>query len=298
MVRNLGLFILAFLLLDWGIAEFLKQGLFRYYGLGNENKIALVGHSHLMLGVNKEDLERKMKQPVSKYTREGVNVADRELMIDQLLEENPNLKWVIYGVDAWMFTGEGLSANSYKLFYPFMDQDKISDYIRESTSFSDYAQHQWIKTSRYNEGLINSSLRGHLSNWSNYKLGTVDVARLQENVSKGAFRKINSAQENRMTFLRTLKTLELKGIKVVLVYVPTISVYNRVEPEKFQSELDFFRSLAQDNPSLFYFEYLKSWEYKHEYFFDPIHLNPEGQEAFTDSLAKDLNRLIYGISGI
>lgn len=298
MIKKLGLFIFAFFLLDWGIAGFLEKGLFQYYGLGNENKIALVGHSHLMLGVNKLELESRLKQPVSKYTREGVNVADRELMIEQLLEENPKLEWVIYGVDAWMFTGEGLSSNSYKLFYPFMDQDKIAGYVKESTSFPDYAQHKWIKTSRYNEGLINSAMRGHLSNWSNFKLGKVDVNQLEENVNNGIFRKINSDEENRKIFLRTIKNLESKGIKVVLVYVPTISIYNQVEPEKFQKELDFFQSLADQNPSLFYLEYLNQWESQYEFFFDPIHLNPDGQKAFTDSLANDLKNIFSEISGI
>ncbi|MFC5191154.1 hypothetical protein ACFPIK_05200 [Algoriphagus aquatilis] len=277
----------------------MEKGLFRYFGLSNENKLALVGHSHLMLGVDKLELESQLKQPISKYTREGVNVADRELMVEQLLEENPKLKWVIYGVDAWMFTGEGLSANSYKLFYPFMDQEKIARYVKESTSSQDYVQHKWIKTSRYNEGLINSAMRGHLSNWSNYKLGKVDVKLLEQNVGKGIFRKINSAEENRQIFLRTLKTLKTKGIKVVLVYVPTIASYNQAEPEKFEKELDFFRALDQNNSDVFYLEYLKDWESKHEFFFDPIHLNPEGQKAFTNALSKDLKFLVDdGVSRI
>ena len=114
-----------------------------------------------------------------------------------------------------------------------MDNEGIERYVKESSSWQDYAQHNWIKTSLYNEGLINSSMRGYLSNWSNYKLGKVNVAQLQKNVSRGNSRKINSTKENREIFQRTLKALDSKRIKVVLTYVPTISLYNQVEPEKF-----------------------------------------------------------------
>ena len=121
------LFISSFILIDRIVNEFLEEGLNQYYGIGESNEIALVGHSHLMLGVDKIELGQALKLGVSKYTREGVNVSDRLIMINQLLDNNPNLKTVIYGVDAWTFTGEGLSENSYKLFYPFMDSDNIGE---------------------------------------------------------------------------------------------------------------------------------------------------------------------------
>jgi preprotein translocase subunit SecE len=298
MLKKVVLFVFAFFILDWGIGLLLEKGLFLYYGLGNYNKVALIGHSHLMLGVNKTRLEQELNQPISKYTREGVNVADRDLMIDQLLEKNPNLEYVIYGVDAWMFTGEGLSANSYKLFYPFMDQEEVAQFVKESTTLLDYTQHKWIKTSRYNEGLINSSFRGHLSNWSNYKLGKVDVSQLTDKISAGNFRRINSSRVNREIFQHSLEKLTSRGIQVILVYVPTISYYNHAEADKFKAELNYFQEIAQESNKIYYLEYLKGWEDAYQLFFDPIHLNPEGQEKFTSALVKDLKPILDEVSGL
>lgn len=220
-----------------------------------------------------------------------INVADRDLMIDQLLEKNPKTKIVLYGVDAWMFTGVGLSSNSYKLFYPFMDDEKVGEYIREEADFVDYFQHRWIRTSRYNEGLINSSFRGYLSNWDNYKFGVVDTLQLKKNIDSGHFRKINSTEENKAFFLKSIQKLNGRGIKVVLIYIPTISYYNQAEPEKFEELRKFFQELDQSSSEINYLEYLKDWDHRYELFFDPIHLNPEGQQALTNAILRDLKKI-------
>lgn len=291
--RSLFLFVLGFFALDFVLGKVLETGLYRYYGLGTNAEIAFVGHSHLMLGLDKDGIEKSLGVSVAKYTREGVNVAERDLMIDQLLTENPNLQTLVYGVDAWMFTGEGLSANSYKLFYPFLDQEAPSAYVQEEADFMDFWQHKLIKTSRYNEGLISSSLRGYLGNWNNLKFGTVDTLQLKNNIVQGAFRKINSTNQNREIFEMSIAKLLEKDIRVILVYVPTISYYNYAEPEKFKQELDYFRALAKGNKGIFYLEYLVNWESSYNYFFDPIHLNPEGQKAFTEVLSNDLKLTLY-----
>jgi hypothetical protein len=47
MLKKLIIFILIFFLVDLGVAQFLEGGLFRYYGLATDYKIALIG-----IGVN------------------------------------------------------------------------------------------------------------------------------------------------------------------------------------------------------------------------------------------------------
>lgn len=286
------IFISTFFLLDYVVHSFLEKGLHNYFGIGKTNEIALIGHSHLMLGINKSKLEEKIGKPISKYTSEGVNVSDRKLMINYLLENNPNIKYIVYGVDAWMFTGEGLSKNSYKLFLPFMDDQSINKEIKNQAPFDEYLQKNIIRTSRYTETLINSSLRGHLSNWSNLKIGIVDTLKLKQNIINGDFRKINSTLENKKIFEETIALLNKKNIKVILVYVPTISYYNKGEPQKFNDELNYFRQLNNNNPMVEYLEYIEIWENKYNYFFDPIHLNPQGQEAFTNAFSTDLKKII------
>jgi hypothetical protein len=282
--RELFLVICGFFILDTLISNFLQDGLNKYYGLKTNAEIAFVGHSHLMLAIDKSRIEKKLKKKVAKYTREGVNIVDRDLMIDQLLMLNQQTKIVVYGVDAWMFTGEGLSSNSYKLFYPFMGSETVDDYVKSHTSFSDFWQKYIIKSSRYNEGLISGSLRGKLNNWDNFKLGTVDTVRLKENVSKGDYRRINSSRENIKIFESTIDRLVKRNIKVFLVYVPTISFYNQAEKKKFRECLNYFSEFAKTSDNIQYLEFINGWEMKHDYFFDPIHLNPLGQQSFTDSL--------------
>lgn len=279
---------MLFLLVDTSIGIILRSGLHKYYGIGTKSKIALIGHSHLMLGIDKLNLEKKLKQPISKYTSEGVNIADKKIMVQYLLKNNSKTKTVIYGVDAWMFTGEGLSTNSYKLFLPFMDEKSVRQKVLEEAPVEEYWQKLLFKSSRFSETSINSAIRGHLGNWSNFKFGKVDTAQLISNINNRNFRKINSTKENRRIFEETLKILGQRQVKVVLVYVPTIKYYNRAEPSKFNLELLYFRSLQKRFKNVVYLEYLKGWEDKYDYFFDPIHLNPEGQSAFTEAFSIDL----------
>lgn len=285
-------FVVLFFVADYTTHRILQKGLHSYFGLNESTEIALIGHSHLMLGVNKKSLEDELNQKISKYTSEGVNVSDRKLMIDYLLKKNPQTKVVVYGVDAWMLTGEGLSANSYKLFLPFMDNPKIRAQIREKAPIEEFWQKRIVRSTRYSEPLINSALRGHLGNWSNYKLGTVDTLQLKKNVAAGNFRRINSTRKNRALFEATLTDLEEKNIKVVLVYVPTISYYNQAEPVKFQDEITYYKNLPQQFENVHYLEYLEGWESNYSYFFDPIHMNPKGQAAFTKAFAEDLKKLL------
>lgn len=75
-----------------------------------------------MLAINKGELEQSTGDKVAKYTREGVNIADRQIMLKHyfaVCKKKPEL--VVLSVDPWLFTGEGLSKNSFALFYPFMD---------------------------------------------------------------------------------------------------------------------------------------------------------------------------------
>ena len=285
-------FVALFFAADYATHHSLKSGLHKYFGLGTDAEIALIGHSHLMLGVNKTQLEETLGQQIAKYTSEGVNVSDRKLMIEYLLKKNPNTKVVIYGVDAWMFTGEGLSANSYKLFLPFMDDESVRQHIKTDAPIEEFWQKRLVGSSRYSEPLINSALRGHLGNWSNYKFGTLDTVQLAKNVATGNFRNINSSKENRTIFEKTLADLEKQNIIVVLVYVPTIAHYNQAEPDKFEQEINYFKSLNQKFTNLHYFEYLEGWDTNYSFFFDPIHLNPEGQQAFTTAFSSDLKRLL------
>ncbi len=282
------LFVFILFSIDNFTNYFLLKGLHNYYGLYDNSEMALVGHSHLMLGLDKIKLEEGLKIEISKYTREGVNVAERDLMIDQLVKSNQKLKLVVYGVDAWMFTGEGLSENSYKQFYPFMNEEIISDYIHKNAPFEDFWQHFLIKSSRYNEALVSGSFRGYLKKWDNLKFGVVDTISLKEHIKKDQFRKIVSTKANRRKFEETLLKLSKYNIEVILFYVPTLGIYNNAESVKFNYEISYFKSLEIKNPNVIFLDYNDPYSSKSELFYDKIHLNPSGQKIITAKFVEDL----------
>lgn len=142
-------------------------------------------------------------------------MADRYVMLKHFLSlpYSDSLKYVIYGVDQFMFTGKGLSQNSYKLFYPFMDNKTIDSYIRESTSGYDYWLHKLICSTRYSDALLNSSIRGWRQDWSNYKIGQLNVENLRQQIMDGKQRHIAFETglmtdfENTLTLLRQKESL-------------------------------------------------------------------------------------------
>lgn len=281
-------FIISFVVLDYVVAKVLEYGLYRYYGLGTSGEIALVGHSHLMLGVDKTQLEQNLEvENIAKYTREGVNVIDRYYMIKQLLEKNRNLKTVIYGVDAWTFSGEGLSKNSHRLFYPFLDDNNIEEHIKSNDTYMDYLSKKLIKTSRYNEQLIAGSFRGLLGKWDNLKFGKVDVSKLDREIHNGSYRKINNSPKNIKFFEKTMDLLKRHEVSIVLVYIPVIDKLEQVQQEQFDATMEIFKSFEGDNVKFINLQ--KPWSADYNLFYDPIHLNPTGQKIITNELSKRLN---------
>ncbi len=260
----------------------LIKGLSQYYGINKSNEMALIGHSHLMLGLDKIRLEKALGIGVSKYTREGVNVSDRLVMIKQLINENPNLKTVIYGVDAWTFTGEGLSNNSYKLFYPFLDDPHIDSYVSNNSDKLEYLTKKYIKSSRYNELLVAGAARGYFKKWDNLKFGKVDTLALKKEISKGDYRKIINNEANIEVFRETISLLKANNIDVVLLFLPTIDMLEDIQKEKFEETIRIFKSQTSDH--VIFLNFQEPWSHKYELFFDPIHLNPQGQNKITDKL--------------
>lgn len=280
------LFVCLFTILDRIANKFLVEGLNSYYGIGEPNEVALVGHSHLMLGIDKVQIEETLKTGVTKYTREGVNVSDRLVMIKQLIAKNPNLKTIIYGVDAWTFTGEGLSKNSYKLFYPFLDDSSIDQYVYENGEPLDYISKKLVKSSRFNEQLVSGALRGYLKKWDNLKYGVVDTLKLYKTIELGTFRRINNNINNIEVFKKTLKLLSENDINVILMYVPTIDILEKIQQEDFDQTIKIFED--QTNDHVKFLNLQEPWSERHDLFYDPIHLNPKGQQQVTKELVQFL----------
>ena len=293
-ILSILIFVLVFIGLDRGIGWLLNNGLNRYFGLNQHSEVLLVGHSHLMLAVDKSNFEKGIGLSVSKYCREGVNVADRYEMVKEYLSSSysDSLQVVLYGVDQFMFTGAGLSENSYKLFYPFIDEKNMNEYIKESASFSDYWTHKLICTTRYSDALINSAIRGYRYDWSNYKVGQLNVEDLKEQFLKGQQRHIHFEQDLMDYFEKTLELLTQKGIKVILVNTPIAAPLNEYEPEQYRKIISYFLEKAESSPLIYYWDFNPQFSTQYELLFDPIHLNSDGQKVINAEITEKFNQEI------
>lgn len=290
-IISLLLFITTFFCIDWAVSLVLNKGIDNYFGLNQHSQVLLIGHSHLMLATDKERLENGIHKKVSKYCREGVNVSDRYVMIKQYLESpfSDSLQYVFYGVDQFMFTGAGLSKNSYKLFYPFMDADVMNQYIRDHAEDKyDYWSHKAIRSTRYSDALINSAIRGWRNDWSNYKSGELNLKLLQKEIVAGKQRKIEFEKELITVFEETLHLLTQRNIRVILVNTPIAQPLNEYEPNKYRQIITYFEDKTS-HPLIEYWDYNTEYADQYQLFFDPIHLNPIGQKTITDQIIRSFN---------
>ena len=291
-IKGILLIIVLFFASDFVVERVMKHGVDEMYGLNQYADVLLVGHSHLMLATDKQQMERDLGMKVSKYTREGVNVSDRKMMIQQFLDSGygDSLKVVLYGVDLCTFTGEGLSANSYKLFYPFMDDVKIGRYIREQGGALDYWLHKLVRTTRYSDdGMKNGAARGWLHNWSNLKNGVVDVEAYKQRLLNGDERHIQMNPELITEFCETIDMLTSRGVKVALVNTPTLDLLNNYEPQKFQNIVRFFEEFANESELVEYWDFNPEYSHHHELFYDRLHLNSDGQKVLSKIITNQID---------
>lgn len=281
-----------FFIADNVINALMMRGVNNHYGLNQEADILLIGHSHLMLAVDKVRLERETGMKVSKYCREGVNVSDKKVMVEHFLNSGhaDSLKYVLYGVDLATFTGEGLSRNSYKLFYPFMDDDFVDRYVKSQAGYTDYWLHKLIKTTRFNdEGLKNSAARGWVNNWSNLKTNTIDIEGYKLKLANGDERSIKMNPQIMEEFRQTIERITYRGVKVILVNTPTVDLLNEYEPDKYQMMMEWFANFANENALVEFIDFNPEYSSDHSIFSDRLHLNSKGQQIITTKLVSYLN---------
>lgn len=284
--------LVLFLAVDFVLDRAMMHGVNNYYGLNQHSKVLLIGHSHLMLSTDKKRMEDELGVKVSKYCREGVNVNDRETMINHFLNNGyaDSLVTVLYGVDLYTFTGEGLSKNSYQLFYPFIDNPDVDKYIKKQAKPIDYWLHKFVRSTRYNnDGLKNSVLRGWTDNWDNFKTNIIDDKSYRDQTAKSGIQSIEMNDTLINVFKRTVKTLTDRGINVVLVNTPTIDILNRSQGKKYNRIVDWFRNFAASDSLIDYWDFNPAFSSNHTIFSDPIHLNVRGQQLITTEIIDLLN---------
>ena len=289
------LFILLFFLVDYGISFFLTDGLNKYYGLNSPAEVLLIGHSHTMLGLDKYKLEEGLHCNVAKYAIEGANVQDRLTMIKHFLHQNgDSVKLITYDVDAFFITGKGLSLNSYKLSYPFMDDPYINEYVKGATTSNyEYYIKKWIRTSRFTDLNLNGSLRGHLGFYSNIKIGVIDTVAYKNRIADNDYLKITFDKDLQDEFEEMLELVSSKNIKLVLLGIPTIGILNRTDPENYNKAMAMLEDYSKKYKNVYFINYNDEFENDYDLFYDPVHLNPKGNKAVTEKLIGDIKGLLY-----
>lgn len=284
------LLIALFLTLDRLAGWFFLRGLEHYYGLDVPAQVLCVGHSHTVLGIDKVALEHALGVPVAKFAVEGANTTDRLLMVQHYFKCQPaSVRAVVYDVDAHSFTSSGLSSGSYQLLFPFIDDPDIREYIRRNcASRTEYVLRRLFCTPRYQELTLSFVARGYLNKWSNFKFGHVNPEVVRRQIQEGQFRRIDFDRDNLSQFARMVDFVTHHHTRLYLAYIPTLDILNQAEPDKFRRSLSVFTSFASTNSDIVFLNYNPQFEARHELFFDPLHLNRDGQREFTKQLVRDL----------
>lgn len=284
--------ILLWLFLDAGLSQFLLIGLRRNYGLNQESEIIALGHSHLMMALDRKKIEQELGVRMSKYAREGMNMNERLLMAKQYMYSpySDKIKWAIIGVDIYSFQGDGLSENSYLQFYPFIDDESIGEYVASQCTTSEFYQHKMIRLSRYSDDLLNSSLRGWLNDDQNRKTNVFDIDASEATLKKW-MRPIgfNKNLENSLDSI--IAIVNKPGVRTILLNTPTLYLINKYQPERYESIISHYSELAHKNDNVYFLDLNPEYQDSVYLFSDPVHMNVEGRKRVTAALIKYIQEL-------
>lgn len=286
-------FIIAIIVLfglDYIIGLTLKTGLDKGMGLNEHSQILIVGHSHLMMGLDKDSLEKGLICKVTKHTRSGVGIVERKMMTDMFINSkySDSLKVVVIGVDP--FLGAHISQNTHTLFYPWMDETDVGSYIKEHTTFIEYYAHKIFHLSRFSDDLIKQSIRGWKNDDRNYKTTIFTDSIFEAN--KGKWDKPIKTNPKLMSILeQTIKDLTERKIHTILLQAPILKLITDLNPVDYKNMIEYYKTIDAQSDYVHFIDYSPYYDSDYEIFFDPIHLNVNGQKEITNRFIKDLKEL-------
>jgi len=278
----------CFILLDFLVFTLLEKGMIHYYGLHTKAKILVIGHSHTVLGIDSTALGKQLGCSVSKYAIAGANILDRFWMIKHYLDINPDVEVIIYDVDARLFDSEGLSSASYTLFFPFMDNEVMADYLYHQASWEEYYVSKFIKTARFRDQTINIALRGLLNQSENKKTGRLRIQDYRSYLEREQKRKIRINSEDVECFNNTMEYLSSRGKKVILIDLPVAHVLNQIDRPNQEKAVNIFYETDKKYKHIHFLNYNPKFDGNNSLFFDLRHLNEKGKQIITSKLSHDL----------
>lgn len=279
---------LIFIALDVLIFRFLFDGLIRYYGLEKPAEVLCIGHSHTVLGIDAQVLEQGLGRGVIKYAVAGANLKDRFWMIKHALSLHPEIKTIVFDVDARLFDSSSLSSASYNLFLPFIGHPVMAEYLKSEAPRQEYCMAELIRTSRFRDQTLNMAIKGILGRPERKKNGCINLDQYKGYLDREAKRAIR-VDENALKQLQEIVDLvSNRRINFVLLYIPVIDRLNDQDRELHDRVVAIYDQIAKDQPRVSFLNYNSDLEKDHSLFYDPRHLNEKGNGIVTSRLLKDL----------
>jgi len=299
------IFMVLIVLSDRLIAYSLKYGLIKKYGLDRSANVLCVGHSHTVMGLDTEILSNNSGLSVAKYATAGADTTVRLAMLRHYFSLQPkSTSVVVYDVASNMFNSTSIGSNAYKLFYPFIDDAVMKDFLWDSAqSWEEFYSRYLVAMLRYNSpsaaglpSILNEAVYGILGKnklfhdriSAKYVDLYIEKKRRESNQNKGLV-VLPDAQN---AFEETIDLVTSQGCRLVLIYVPTINLPDEINQD-YRQFVEMMKNYTANNENVIYFDYKELYGGKHELFNDPEHLNRTGQKLVSENLAKDLVRFGY-----
>jgi hypothetical protein len=285
-------------LIDHALSGVLLNGLDRYDGLDKKPEILCIGHSHTICGIDDMQLAKGLGGiSVSKYARHGADIFDRLIMLEDFFHRHPHTpQIVIYDVDPTIFNRQKISENSHTRFFPYIDTPEVADYLQaKCADRQEFITRKYLKLMRYNNSwLVRSSLKGYLGGTRDgYIFDKINYAKAEADQHNNVKNKEDVFDIRYFNaFQDTIRFLRSKDVRVVLLSIPTLDLYNnsyKAEEEYLEKTLS---SLAAKDEGIFFLNYSKRYQADHEYFIDFEHVNRDGQLRVTEDLIKNIRPLL------
>jgi hypothetical protein len=279
---------LIFVALDFLIFHFLYQGLVRYYGLERSAGVLCIGHSHTVLGIDAQVLEQGLGRGVIKYAVAGANLKDRLWMIKHALSLHPEIKTIVFDVDARLFDSGGLSSASYNLFLPFIGDPVMAEYLISEAPRQEYVVAKLIRASRFRDQTLNMAIKGILGRPERKKTGSINLDQYKGYLEREAKRTIRVDDNALKQFHEIVDLVSSRGISLVLIYIPVIDRLNDQDRAMHDRVVRIYEQVARNQPLVSFLNYNLNLEHDHSLFYDPRHLNEKGNGLITKRLQQDL----------
>ncbi|MBN1185294.1 MAG: SGNH/GDSL hydrolase family protein [Bacteroidales bacterium] len=291
-IKRLFFFAVIFIITDYFVSNIFLNGINKYFGLENQPEILINGSSMILAGFDKSEIENRTGKNVALYSRPGVSLADRSVMIEHFFDLYPeNVEAVIFEVNPLIFSNRFSAENVYTLFYPYIDNPAIDTYIRNRASQKEYIVHKYIRATRYDIQLIKSSINGYLNNYTNIKTQVLDTNALEGLRRSQNTQEIEFDEGKIKLFEKTIDLIRKQGAEVILINMPMYTMkFKTFRSSDYERYISYFDSYSSSNDNVMFLDLnTRDISTRNKNFSDPLHLNREGEKVISSRIIEVLN---------